>query len=101
MRTILIGLFLVITGNVHAERTGAELDAFVRNECGFCHGLRLTGGIGTPLTPPALAGKSDGALLAAILAGVPNTPMPPWAGILSAREAERIVQRLRGGLAHE
>jgi cytochrome c55X len=100
-RPYLAGLIVTLAVSAHAERGRAELDRFVLNECGFCHGLQLTGGLGGALTPASIAGKSDAVLTAAILAGVPATPMPAWDGILNAQEAQRIVKRLREGLVNE
>ena len=39
-----------------AERA-AELVRIVRQDCGSCHGMRLTGGLGPALTREALADK--------------------------------------------
>ena len=56
----------------------------VRQDCGSCHGMRLTGGLGPALTREALAGKPVEALAATIYHGRPGTPMPPWRAMLSA-----------------
>ena len=39
-----------------AERQ-AKLDHLLLQDCGSCHGLRMTGGLGPALTRDALAGK--------------------------------------------
>jgi cytochrome c55X len=78
-----------------ARRT--ELIQLVRNDCGSCHGLQLTGGLGLPLTPEALRQKPDSSLAATILYGRSGTPMPPWQPFLSAAEAEWIVENLKQG----
>lgn len=75
----------------------AELVRMVRNDCGSCHGLRLTGGLGLPLTPDALRGKSDSGLADSILYGRTGTPMPPWQAFLSEAEALWIVAELKQG----
>ncbi|MHB0917761.1 MAG: c-type cytochrome [Thiobacillus sp.] len=74
-----------------------ELTRFVRQECGFCHGLRLTGGLGSPLTTQALAGKPPEALEATILYGRTGTAMPGWAPHLSEADAAWIVAMLLKG----
>ncbi|MCX7194042.1 MAG: cytochrome c [Proteobacteria bacterium] len=75
----------------------AELIRMVRNDCGSCHGLQLTGGLGLPLTPEALREKPDDSLVATILYGRPDTPMPPWQAFLSEAEAGWIVAKLKQG----
>jgi len=74
-----------------------ELTHFVRQECGFCHGLRLTGGLGTPLTREALKDKDFDGLVATILHGRPGTAMPGWQPHLTEKEAEWIVRNLQKG----
>ncbi|TSA19966.1 MAG: cytochrome c [Betaproteobacteria bacterium] len=74
-----------------------ELTHFVRQECGFCHGLHLTGGLGSPLTAPALHGKDAETLIAATLHGIPGTAMPGWAPFLSNADAHWIIHALKTG----
>lgn len=74
-----------------------ELVRFVRLECGFCHGLKLTGGLGSPLTAQALADKPRAALEATILYGRTGTAMPGWAPHLSEADAAWIVAALLEG----
>lgn len=76
----------------------AELLNLIRQDCGSCHGLRLEGGLGLPLTPQALEGKSPEALKQTILHGRGGTPMPPWNPFLTEAEAGWIVQTLMKGL---
>lgn len=76
----------------------AELLNLVRQDCGSCHGLRLEGGLGLPLTPQALKGKSPEALKQTILHGRGGTPMPPWNPFLTEAEAGWIVDILLKGL---
>lgn len=83
-----------------AERA-RELVRLVRQDCGSCHGMQLSGGLGPPLRPDALAGKPLESLVATILHGRPGTPMPPWRGFLSESEARWIVQRLVSGFPEE
>ncbi len=81
-----------------AERQAALLH-LLKQDCGACHGLRLTGGLGLPLTTPALDGKDNEMLSAIILDGVPGTPMPPWKGLITPAEAAWLVERLKQGAA--
>jgi cytochrome c55X len=75
----------------HAKR----LVRLVRQDCGSCHGLRLTGGLGPSLLPGALEGKPPEYLAATILGGRNGTPMPPWRGLLTEQEVQWIVERLQ------
>lgn len=76
----------------------AELLNLVRQDCGSCHGLSLNGGLGMPLTPQVLEGKSSEALRDVILHGRDGTPMPPWNPFVSEAEAGWIVEMLMKGL---
>ena len=75
----------------------SELIRLVREDCGSCHGSRLTGGLGPALTPEALKDKPGDALAQTILQGRPGTPMPPWNPFLSESEAVWIVDGLKKG----
>lgn len=75
----------------------AELRDLLTQDCGSCHGLTRRGGLGSPLTPEALAARSDADLAATIRDGVPGTPMPPWAPLLSNAEVDALVEMLRQG----
>ncbi len=66
----------------------------VRQDCGSCHGLHLTGGLGPPLTPAALADKPTSSMAATIFHGRPGTPMPGWSGLLTEAEAQWIAEQL-------
>lgn len=78
-----------------------ELVRMVRQDCGSCHGMRLTGGLGPALTPSALADKPVESLAATIFHGRPGTPMPPWRAMLSAQEAQWIAEQLQAGFPAE
>lgn len=85
---------------VQAMPDAARRDALVRlvrNDCGSCHGLRLTGGLGPPLTPAALGDRPAAALVQTIQQGRPGTAMPPWRELLSDDEAAWIVKQLQAG----
>jgi len=77
-----------------------ELIRLVRQDCGSCHGLTLKGGLGKPLLPENLAGRDADTLAQIILDGIPGTPMPPWRGILSERDARWIARKLKEGFPH-
>ncbi len=71
------------------------LERLLADDCGACHGMTRKGGLGPPLTPEALAGKPDDALVQTILDGRPGTPMPPWRSLLSEEDARWLVGRLK------
>lgn len=79
----------------NAERQQA-LVRMVRQDCGSCHGMHLTGGLGPPLTPAALADKPLSSMAATIFHGRPGTPMPGWRGQLTEAEALWIAEQLLG-----
>ncbi len=74
-----------------------ELVRLVRNDCGSCHGLQLSGGLGPALLPQTLAGKPLEGLRETILQGRDGTAMPPWADFMNASEANWIVEQLMKG----
>ncbi len=78
-----------------------ELIRLVRQDCGSCHGMTLKGGLGSPLTAAALAGKPAESLAATILYGRPGTAMPAWKSLLSPAQAEWIAARLIEGFPEE
>jgi cytochrome c55X len=83
-----------------AEPTPArrdELRHLLRHDCGSCHGMTMRGGLGAPLLPETLAGRSDELLSEVILQGIRGTAMPPWRGELSEADAAWIVRELRQG----
>ena len=81
-------------GNAQDE---ARLTRLVRHDCGSCHGLTLKGGLGPPLTAPALAGKPVEYLRDVILRGRAGTAMPPWSAFLTESDAVWIADRLLAG----
>jgi cytochrome c55X len=78
-----------------------ELVRMVRQDCGACHGMRLTGGLGPALTRAALADKPVQAMAATIYHGRPGTPMPSWRGLLSETDAQWIAEQLLRGFPEE
>ena len=82
------------------ERQGA-LVRMVRQDCGSCHGMRLTGGLGPALTPQALEGKPLLSMASTIYGGRPGTPMPGWSAMLTQDEAQWVAQQLADGFPEE
>lgn len=80
-------------GSPPAERQ-QELQYLLLQDCGSCHGMRLTGGLGPALTPQALAGKPRALLVATIREGRAGTPMPPWKGLLTDDDINWLVDYL-------
>lgn len=78
-----------------------QLVRMVRQDCGSCHGMRLTGGLGPALTPEAIGHWPEENLTAVIYQGRPGTPMPGWRGMLTETEAAWIASRLRAGFPNE
>ncbi len=76
-----------------AERQAA-LERLVLQDCGSCHGMRLKGGLGSDLTPEALAGRDPHEIARIVLDGVPGTAMPPWRPLLTEPEAAWIADYL-------
>lgn len=77
-----------------------QLLSLLRDDCGACHGMRLTGGLGPALTPQALDGKPASSLAATVMSGRPGTAMPPWRRFMTEAEAEWLVARLMAGDTH-
>ena len=75
-----------------------ELTYLVRQDCGSCHGMTLKGGLGSALLPENLKDSDTDILAGIILDGIPETPMPPWRGLLKEDEAMWIAQALKKGL---
>jgi len=65
----------------------AALVELVRQDCGSCHGMRLTGGLGPPLTAEALRERPAGNIAATIVHGRRGTAMPPWKRFMNEDEA--------------
>lgn len=78
-----------------------QLIHVVRQDCGSCHGMLLTGGLGPALTREALAGLPVEAIAATIYHGRPGTPMPGWRAMLTESEASWIAEQLLAGFPEE
>jgi cytochrome c55X len=74
-----------------------DLTRLVVHDCGSCHGMRLTGGLGPPLTRDSIARKPRDSMVATIMHGRRGTAMPPWSGLLNEADAAWIVDRLQEG----
>src|SRR5450830_250601 len=81
-----MALLLLIPARALATPDAARLEHLLTQDCGACHGLYLTGGLGPPLTPAALAGHSRDSLTATIPYGRPARAMPGWSNA-SCKEA--------------
>ncbi|MRX50483.1 cytochrome c [Paracoccus sp. S-4012] len=81
------------TGEISAERA-AQLQHMVVQDCGSCHGLTMKGGLGTAITPEALAGRDPEGLAEIVLDGIPGTAMPPWRPLITEAEALWIARWL-------
>lgn len=75
----------------------AALERLVLQDCGSCHGMSLTGGLGSDLTPEALAEREPHEIARIVLDGVPGTAMPPWRPLLTEAEAAWIADYLIEG----
>ena len=84
-----------------APERAAQLVRMVRQDCGSCHGMRLTGGLGPALTPRALHDKPADGLAATILHGRNGSAMPPWRPFVTEAEVVWIVEQLRLGFPDE
>lgn len=107
MRTFsLLFSALALCGGAAAQAEPADparqqqLLRMVRQDCGACHGMQLTGGLGPAITAKALAEGQRGfdAVFATIWHGRPGTPMPPFRGMLTEGEARWISAQLLAGL---
>lgn len=88
---------MAATESVPAPTRRLAIIKMVREDCGSCHGSRLTGSLGPALTPQALLHKNSTMLIDTILDGRTGTPMPPWKPFLTRNEATWIVERLKRG----
>ena len=72
-----------------------ELLYLLHQDCGSCHGMRLSGGLGPSLLAEAMGERPDEYLRHVISKGIPGTAMPPWEAILSPQEIEFLVASLK------
>lgn len=109
-RQVLLLVALCIAGGAHicaaqtstpSQERRKELLHLLRNDCGACHGLHLTGGLGPALQPDALRDKPREVLVQVILNGRPGTAMPGWKPFMSESEANWLAESLLQGLNDE
>ena len=104
MRSILLLALLLLGAAMQAQAQApteprqAQLLRLLRQDCGSCHGMRLSGGLGPPLSAEALQRLPLDSLTATIYQGRPGTPMPPWRGLISEAEARWLAERLLAGV---
>lgn len=99
LASLLVFVLLVLTSQIaRAELTPqqqTELRSLLYQDCGSCHGLHLTGGLGPNITAKALEKKPAQYLFTVISEGRPGTPMPPWKSLLSQEQIQWIVDELK------
>lgn len=86
----------VLAASPSAERQ-TQLEHLLVQDCGSCHGLRMTGGLGPAITRDALAGKPRDALIATVTHGRPGTAMPGWNALLDEQDIVWLVDLLIEG----
>ncbi len=96
----LVAAYASASGAAAPERE-RELVRLVRQDCGSCHGLQLSGGLGPALLPAALDGKPVEALVATVLNGRPGTAMPGWNRFMNESEADWVVRSLLAGFPED
>lgn len=92
---------LLMTSQALAEAPSparqAQLEHLLVQDCGSCHGLRMTGGLGPAITRTALAGKPRESLIATVTHGRPGTAMPGWSALLDEQDVAWLVDLLIEG----
>lgn len=83
------------TNHVPSLERQAQLQEILAENCTVCHGSRLRGKVGPPLTAKALASKNEQTLVNTILEGRPGTVMPSWEFMLKESDARWLVKYLR------
>ena len=79
----------------------SQLIRMVRQDCGSCHRIQLTGGLGPALTRDRMADFPYDSLVAVIYHGRPGTPMPGWKSMISEADAHWIARQLQTGFPLE
>lgn len=80
--------------DVLPESRQQELKELLHQDCGSCHGMKLTGGLGPALIGKAIEQHSPESLAVTIREGRHGTPMPPWKTLLTESEINWIVNYL-------
>lgn len=97
---ILAALLLIFSATAVAApdvKRQAQLEHLLAQDCGACHGLRMTGGLGPALTREALAGQSTDNLITTVTQGRPGTAMPGWGPLLSPDDIRWLIDLLLQG----
>ena len=93
--TLLLSSFTAAWAELSSQEE-ATLRHLLYQDCGSCHGLHLTGGLGPAITRTALQSKPTDYLFTVIAKGIPGTPMPPWESQLSKEEIQWLITELKG-----
>ena len=88
-------------GDALSSVRAQTLVRMVRQDCGSCHGMLLTGGLGPAITSQALREVPVESVAATIYHGRPGTPMPPWKAMINEAEARWMAERLLAGFPTE
>jgi cytochrome c55X len=88
---------ILISVSIRAERTDSDLKYLLKHDCGSCHGMKLKGGLGPPLTKALMRGRNRDEIKGVILSGRPGTAMPPWRSLVTEGEANRLAEILIKG----
>src|SRR5690606_26614170 len=83
--------------SAQAPGTRPDLEYLLKHDCGSCHGMRLAGGLGPPLTADALGGYPVEFVADVILHGRGGTAMPPFRALLDPGEARWLAEYLLRG----
>lgn len=89
------------TSDAPSSVRAQTLVRMVRQDCGSCHGMLLTGGLGPAITAQALRDVPLESVAATIYHGRPGTPMPPWKAMINEAEARWMAERLLAGFPTE
>lgn len=96
----LLGCLMLLSPGLQAEPDALrqrQLDNLLLQDCGSCHGLRMTGGLGPALTRQALADTPRDSLIATVTHGRPGTAMPGWNALLDEQDIAWLVDQLLQG----
>ena len=97
-RVAVILLFLTVQAEAQVQPSRqSEILHLLKHDCGSCHGMTLSGGLGPALTTQALKDKPHAYLEQVILEGRPGTPMAPWRDFINADEVRWLVNYLKTG----
>ncbi|MEE9319704.1 MAG: cytochrome c [Granulosicoccus sp.] len=97
---LLSSSFALFADDIDAKRS-AELRNLLYQDCGSCHGMRLTGGLGPALTLDIMKTRPREYLFATIRDGRPETPMPAWQNLLNDADINWLVTYLQTQKAAE